>query len=614
MTPTSADKGGFATTVRRGLRDFGRKVRIGWAHARVNIHNWRRRKARLDYIIMPLSGSFPEREGPPPSRWQRWLPLPLPTPSLSVQALNRRLQLIAEADNVQGVVFLLRNLDAGLGTLQNVRRAIERLRAAGKEVVVHTPFLDMRHFYIATAADRIIAPPSAKFDAVGLYTEVTFLKDTLARAGIGVDVIQISPYKTAFDRFGQSDLTPEYREQLSWLLDEQYDILTGAMAEGRNMTQGQLQALIDLSPMTVEAALSSGLIDDIAYDDELPLLLAPAPAGAAPAGATSPDAAAPVKPSEPPRAKMKVWSEARSLLHNIYHRPTRQYIGVISLEGAINMGTSRTSPIDLPIPLIGGGTAIGEQTAVRVLRQMEKQRDMAAVILHVDSGGGSALASDLIGRQVALLAQKKPVLVYMGNIAASGGYYIAAPAQHIMSQTSTITGSIGVIMAHVTTTGLLDQLSVNKTAMHRGNHAGLYQNTDPLSEQTRALYWQEIVHTYEQFKAVVAAGRELPPESLDPVCQGRVWTGRQAREHRLVDSHGDFLDAIRQAAEMGNLPTDDIYGVSVANIFPRSSSYVLPANGPAAWMGQVAELLAGERLHEWTDRPLALLPFEIRFR
>jgi protease-4 len=380
-----------------------------------------------------------------------------------------------------------------------------------------------------------------------------------------------------------------------------------------------LQALIDLSPMTVEAALSSGLIDDIAYDDELPLLLAPAPAaaapeGAAPAGATSPDAAAPVKPSEPPRAKMKVWSEARSLLHNIYHRPTRQYIGVISLEGAINMGTSRTSPIDLPIPLIGGGTAIGEQTAVRVLRQMEKQRDMAAVILHVDSGGGSALASDLIGRQVALLAQKKPVLVYMGNIAASGGYYIAAPAQHIMSQTSTITGSIGVIMAHVTTTGLLDQLSVNKTAMHRGNHAGLYQNTDPLSEQTRALYWQEIVHTYEQFKEVVAAGRELPPESLDPVCQGRVWTGRQAREHRLVDSHGDFLDAIRQAAEMGKLPIDDIYGVSVANIFPRSSSYVLPANGAAAWLGQVAELLAGERLGEWTDRPLALLPFEIRFR
>ncbi len=506
-----------------------------------------------------------------------------------------------------GSSYLLRNLGGGLGTLQNLRQSIERLRAAGKEVIIYTPYLDMRHYYIATVADRIIAPPSAKFDAVGLYTEVTFLKDALARVGVGVDVIQISPYKTAFDRLGQSDLTPEYREQLSWLLDEQYDILTATMAAGRAMTQTQMQALIDLSPLTLEDALAAGLIDTIAYDDELPTLLAPKQESSELVAAE----AVQKDDAEPLRAKIKTWPDAQKSLLEKHRRRTQQYVGVISLEGAIAMGPSRTPPIDLPIPFVGGATA-GEQTLVRILRNAEKQKDMAALILHVDSGGGSALASDLIGRQVALLAKKKPVLVYMGNIAASGGYYVAAPAQHIMTQTATITGSIGVIMAHVATTGLLDMLSVNRTALQRGEHAGLYTNTDTLSETTRDIYWREIVHTYEQFKTVVAAGRNLEVETLDPICEGRVWTGRQAREHRLIDSHGDFLDAIRQAAELGELPNEDVYAVSVANLFARDSSYVLPANAKAALLGQATELLSGDAIKEWTGRPLALMPFDFR--
>lgn len=610
MTSIESEPTGLLPTFRRTWRDFGRNLRDSWAITRMDFRNWRRKRqgARLDYIIMPLGGSFPERDGPPRSFIERRLPLP--GPGLSMQGFNGRLQRIADADNVNGVVFLLRNLNAGLGTLQNLRQSIERLRAAGKEVVVYTPLLDMRHYFIATAADRIIAPPSAKFDAVGLYTEVTFLKDALARAGIGVDVIQISPYKTAFDRLGQSELTPQYREQLSWLLDEQFDILTAAMAAGRNMSQERLRTLIDRSPMQLGDALASGLIDDIAYDDELPALLA-RPSETA---SVTPDlSTAEESDSEPGRAKMETWSEGRKMLMETFRPMTRKFIGVISLEGAISMGASRSMPIDLPIPFIGGDS-VGEQTVVSLLRKAEKQKNMVAVILHVDSGGGSALASDLIGRQVALLARKKPVLVYMGNIAASGGYYIAAPAQRIMSQTSTITGSIGVIMAHVATTGLLDMLSVNKTSLQRGDHAGLYMNTDALSNDTRSLYWQEIVHTYEQFKAVVANGRNLPIETLDPVCEGRVWTGRQARERHLVDSHGDFLDAIREAAELGKIPVDDVYAIRVANLFAKDSSYTLPPAAQVTLLGQVTEWLSGERLREWNGHPLALLPFDFRWR
>lgn len=595
--------------MRRFLGNLGRNISEGWYKMWLNFRNWRRtrRKISVDYIVMPLAGSFPERDGPRRGFFERRLPLP--PPPLSMQGFNRRLQLIADASNVRGVVFLLRNLPAGLATLQNMRQSIERLRAAGKEIVVYTPFLDMRHYYIASVADRIIAPPGAKFDALGLYTEVTFLKDALARAGIGVDVIQISPYKTAFDRLGQDDLTPEHRAQLSWLLDEQYDLLTGAMAQSRGMSQERLQSLIDESPLTLEQALAHGLIDQIAYDDELPALLAPEQVadGTTPAKQTS------VKPGEPRRAKLKTWSEARPLLLETYRQPTKRFVGVVSLEGAIAMGSSRRSPIDLPIPFIGDAI-IGEQTVVGLLRRLEKQKDLAAVILHVDSGGGSALASDLIGRQVSLLAQKKPVVVYMGNIAASGGYYIAAPAQRIMSQTSTLTGSIGVIMAHVTTAGLLSMLSVNRTSLQRGDNAGLYLNTDPLDEPTRAIYWQEITHTYEQFKRVVAEGRALPIESLDSVCEGRVWTGRQAQQHGLVDNHGDFPDAIQEAAKLGGITFAHVAEVSTVNFFARDSSYTLPPDGQKALLQQLAAFVTGERLREVADQPLLLMPFDFRLR
>ncbi|MEZ4516525.1 MAG: signal peptide peptidase SppA [Chloroflexota bacterium] len=606
MTTASSESTDKPSDQQHKARDFGRSIGDRISTVRMNFRNWRRSRkdAYLDYIVVPLGGSFPERDDPPRNFIERRLPLP--SPPLSMQGFNRRMQRIAEADNVGGVVFILQNLSVGLGTLQNLRQAIGRLRATGKEVVVYTPYLDMRHYYIASAADRIVAPPSTKFDAVGLYTEVTFLKDALARIGVSVDVIQISPYKTAFDRLGQSDLTPEYREQLSWLLDEQYDILTGAMASGRSMTQEDLQELIDRSPLSLEEALTAGLIDNIAYDDELPSLLASTEKENK--QGTNTDA-----PANPPQAKMQTWSEGNRLLLEIHHKPTRKFIGVISLEGTIAMGPSRTPPIDVPIPFVGGSSA-GEQTLVRLLRQAEKQEDMAALIFHIDSGGGSALASDLIGRQVALLARKKPVLVYMGNIAASGGYYVAAPAQHIMSQIGTVTGSIGVITAHVTASGLYDMLAVNQTSLQRGDHANIYTDTGPLSEEARSIYWRDIVHTYEQFKDVVANGRNLPRETLDPICEGRVWTGRQAKDLNLVDSHGDFLDAIRQAAVMADLPTDDIYAISVVNLFPKNSSYVLPRNEQKAWLNQISELAAGDTIREWNGRPLALLPFDLRFR
>ena len=610
----------FWRELRRELGELWQALSDAWAAAGINFRNqirrWRR--ARLDYIVITLSGPLPERAAPPRGFLERRLPLP--APPLSLEQLNDRLQAVADAANVKGVLFVLRGVTADLATLQNVRRSIGRLRAAGKEAVVFTAELDLAHYYVASAADRIVAPPSAQFNLLGLRTEVVFLKDTLAKIGVGADVVQISPYKTAFNSLAQSDLTPEHRAQLEWLLDDEYDMLTADMAADRHLTPAALQALIDQAPHFPADALRRGLIDHVAYEDQLAELLA-APVAGGESAADEPGAAAnaaAARPAEttavsesapPPKARLAVWNEAYALLLEKPRRRSRRFIGVISLEGLITMGPSRQPPLDLP--LLGTVTA-GEQTLARLLRKVETLDNMAALILHVDSGGGSALASDLIAREIERLNHKKPVLAYMGNRAASGGYYVSAPARHIMSQRGTITGSIGVIMLRLHTRELYGRLGVNRVTLQKGERAGLYSDAQPLTEAERALLWDGIVENYERFKAFVARGRGLPAEALDPICEGRVWTGQQALEHKLVDSHGDFVEAVRQAAELAGLPTDDAHEVSVVNIFPRSNAYTLPQAFELPQ--EINRWLSAEWLNEFIGRTLWLLPYTIKFK
>lgn len=607
------------TTWQRRWQQFQLTATERWHAAGAGLRNESRirRKLAVDYVVLPVGGSLPERSGPPRGFIERRLPLP--TEPLSVEMVNDRLQAIADADNTRGAIFIFRGFSAGLATVQNFRRALTRLRESGKEVMVYTPYLDLAHYYAATAAERIIAPPGAQFDVLGLYSEVTFLKESLAYIGVETDVIQISPYKTAFDRFGRSDMTPEFRDQLNWLLDDQYDMLTADMAAGRGLTQAELQSLIDRAPISVEEAQAAGLIDLVAYDDELPGILAGHMALTSLAsikdessGDSQARANGSSEKSPPAKVTLKTWDKARRALLEKPRQHTRRFIGVVSLEGMITMGPSRQPPINLPIPLVGGETA-GEQTLVGLLRRIEKLNEMAALIFHVDSGGGSALASDLIGRQIEQIATRMPVVVYMGNVAGSGGYYVAAPAKHIMSQQATITGSIGVISAHISSQGLYEKLLVNRVALSRGENAGLYRDSDPLTEREREIFWQTINKTYDQFKQVVAKGRGLTVDEVDTVGGGRVWTGRQALSHKLVDSHGDFLDAIAKAAELAGLPTADIAAISVVNIYPKSSAYTIP-NQQAKALEELGRHVTGEALKPLLGQPLMMMPFEVRFR
>jgi protease-4 len=204
----------------------------------------------------------------------------------------------------------------------------------------------------------------------------------------------------------------------------------------------------------------------------------------------------------------------------------------------------------------------------------------------------------------------------MGNVAGSGGYYVSAMARHIMSQRATITGSIGVIQARVNTDGLYDKVAANRVAVERGQHAGLYRDSGPMLDEEREIYWRTINDIYDQFKNIVARGRKLTQERVNEIGGGRVWTGRQAKELGLVDSHGDFVDAIRKAAELAALPTSDDYVIPVTNFVARNSSYTLPNSAPTEVATEVVHMLnrliTGESLRAMSGQPLMLLPYDLR--
>jgi protease-4 len=270
-------------------------------------------------------------------------------------------------------------------------------------------------------------------------------------------------------------------------------------------------------------------------------------------------------------------------------------VGVVSLTGAIMTGESREFP--LPLPLIGEDT-LGSSSAQQLIRAARNDDGLDAVVVHVDSPGGSALASDLIWRELSLLADEKPVVVYMGDVAASGGYYIAAPAAKIVAQRATLTGSIGVILAKPVAVEALDKAHIRWETLRRGEHADLYTSFAPWEESARATVTASMDAVYRTFKERVVAGRGLDMAALDELAGGRVWTGEQALAHGLVDALGDFNTAVEFACQEADLPTDGSVRVESVTEPGRwlSALPAPPAAADAARWQALAQFVAGGEL------------------
>lgn len=506
-----------------------------------------------DYVWIEVSGDLPEFERRMGFLRRRLTPGPAPQ---SLEGIRGMLDRTLADGRVKGVVLRVQSLSAGWTALEELRRDISDFRERGGRAVAYLVEADSGSYYLACAADEIFATPLSTLGIVGLRTRVNFLKDALARTGIEAEVIAVSPYKSAGDIFARNDFSKESREQAERLLEGRFKELVDAISRGRKIPAEEVRAKIDRAPYDACRALDAGLLDGVCYEDELPEKLG----------------------TDENRAKLAEWGDAQQALKVPYRRAARQRVGLVSLSGTIVRGRSRRLP--LPLPLLGSEQA-GSESILGALRAAEKNRRVAAILFHVDSGGGDALASDLIWREVERIRRKKPVVVLMGSAAASGGYYVSAAANHIVARRTTITGSIGVLITRPVATRLYGRLGVNPVSLERGARAGIFdESRRPAADELEVLE-EQLRSIYDEFKDRVVRGRGIEVGALESIAGGRVWNGAEARERGLVDELGGFASALRKAAELGGI--ERLSSETLLKISPPKNSRPAP--------GELAEVL-----------------------
>jgi protease-4 len=481
-----------------------------------------------DFVWIPINGTLPEVDPPRLGFLRRRL-----NPrqhALSLEAIRNRLDHTLADGRPRGVILRVENLQAGWATLEELRAELKRFQSEGKKVVAYLVDGGISCYYLAAVADEVFASPLSTLNVVGLRVRVNFLKDALSSLGLETEVFAVSPYKSAADPLARSDFSKEAREQVERLLDRRFEELTAAISAGRDMSPEKIRDLIDRAPYPAAEAVREGLLDGALYEDELPGRLAD---------------------GEKP-ARLAEWRAAKKALRVPYRSRARRKksVGLVSVTGTITRGRSRKLPV--PLPLLGREQA-GSDSVVAALRVAEKQRRIGAILLHVDSPGGDALASDLIWREVERVRRKKPVVVLMGNAAASGGYYVSAAADLIVARKNTITGSIGVILARLVASGLFDKLKVNPVTVERGARANLLDPRKSPNQDELVVLQEQLHNFYDEFKSRVEEGRKLRPDTLEEIAGGRVWTGTEALEKSLVDEIGDFRTALERARELAGI-------------------------------------------------------------
>ncbi|HYO89769.1 MAG TPA: signal peptide peptidase SppA [Candidatus Limnocylindrales bacterium] len=568
---------------------MGIKVYFSWLNPlrligptrRMARNRWRWHYHDLEYILIRLPSAFPAL--PEDRSWlQERIFGPAP---LSLWELEDMFDQIAADPRTKGIVLDIETLEMALADLQNLRAMIGRFRARGKRVIVFAPGLGTPEYYVASAADEILMQPTSELSVTGLSASAFFLKDALALVGVELDVIAISPFKDAYDQLSRADISPEGRAQIEWLLDSRYQQIVQGISEGRGMTPEAVRAMIDSAPHVDQAALAAGYVDGLLMEDDLPAHLGV--------------------------ERLTEWEEAdRRLLIPKPPRRSDNYIAVIRIEGLIMSGESERNPADLPLPIsvpILGEAHAGSATIQEHARQILRDDSVAAVVLYIDSPGGSVVASEAMGAALERIAKTRPVIAYMNNVAASGGYWVALPAQHIIAQPGTITGSIGVISAKPVATGLRDVLHITPATFKRGANADIYDVTTPFSEAQRAHMHAAVKHAYEQFITGVARARKMEPAAVDAVGGGRVWTGEQALAHGLIDELGDFRAALAKARALAHLPehTEAFFVEPRKHPLPPE---VLEQANPAAALGRTLKTVRSLT----NGRAQAILPVWLR--
>jgi protease IV len=449
--------------------------------------------------------------------------------------LVRRLRALAFDRDVVAVLLRIENLELGLGRIEELRDLVGALRARGKRVYAYGSFPSTRDYYLATACNGIVLHPAGTLSLTGFSQTVTFYKHAMDQLGVNVDLVRIGEFKGAMEPFIMGEQSAPVRKNKQDLLDDVFGRLVSAVATARGragrgsptMDEARVRVLVDRGLFTPLEAQLVGLVDAVKDDDELEGYLRQ----------TLGRPGITLRDPDPAPRHASSW-------------PGR-HVAVVLVDGAIVDGPSHRLPFGLE-------TLAGSDTLVAALEECRQDAAVGAVVLRVNSPGGSAFASDVVARAVTKLRKAgKPVVVSMGDIAASGGYYIAAPADAIFAEPSTLSGSIGIFGYKVDIRKLMGSLGIGVETSKRGQHADYLSPYRPWTDEEIKIAAEKIRHFYELFIGTVAEGRRargLTRARVDEVGRGHVWTGAQAQGLGLVDQMGGLGAAIDHAAHLGHVP------------------------------------------------------------
>ena len=457
-----------------------------------------------------------------------------------------RLDKAAEDEQIDGVLLEIGMPMVARGKTNELRAAIGRVKASGKKVYALLESATGSQYLLASACDEIVMPEPGVVLVPGVYAEFSYLKEMLNKVGIEADMMHVGDSKGAAESLMRNDMSEPVKQNLTAMIDDVYDQLVTTIAGDRELKIDEVEAIIDRGLLTVTQAHAEHLIDRVAYPDQF-------------------------------RAQLQEEYEADELVYVINYGKKKvdtdfsgpmgmiklfktiigggsqsdgdngPTIAIVYAVGPISSGKNQASPL--------GGQTMGSETIVKALQQAGDNEDVKAIVLRIDSPGGSALASDLIWRATQTI--DKPIVASMGDVAASGGYYIAMGADRILAEPGTITGSIGVVGGKLTWGGLYEKIGVSSEVISRGKNSGIFSMTEKFSDTQREAIVAMMEDIYRQFTTKAAAGRDLPLEELEALAGGQVYTGRDAKRNGLVDELGTLQDAIRVAKELADLDPEE---------------------------------------------------------
>lgn len=481
-------------------------------------------------LLLRLEGDLPE---------QASVDVPIPylqdQPPMTTAETWQLLQKAAMDSRIKALVLEPRGLSVGWAKLEELRSDVMAFKKSGKPVYAYLRGPTTHEYYIATAADKIYMAPEDFLDVKGLRAELMYLKGTLDKLGVEMEFEHVGKYKDYPDTFTKTGPSPETLEVMNQILDQYYGSLVNVIAEGRKKQPDAVRELLDQGPFLGKEAMNAGLLDGLIFPDELPV-------------------------------KDNLINERAYSRAEVAGFEGKTKIALLVGDGDITRGSAENSLSDNGIT--SGGM-------IKRMKEVENDQSIKGVILRIDSPGGDAIASDDILHEAKALSKKKPVVISMSDDAASGGYFIAMTGDPILAYPNTLTGSIGVFFGRINLLGLYDKIGIKKDILSRGRFAKIDSDYGPLSPEERAKLRTGIEVFYNSFVTKVAEARKKKYEETEPLAQGRVWLGIQAKKNGLVDELGGLDRALEMVKERAKIPASE--RIALVSYPPRKTllEYVL---------------------------------------